>query len=71
MPQHGADRFKGDARKPENKVGNLYPIFKILEESGHRLSRAAKHPRAAHTLGVTLNGWTRGPINHSIVVDLA
>lgn len=51
--KHGADLFKRDARKPGNKVGNLSPVFEILEQGCDGNAGTAKHPSATHALGVT------------------
>lgn len=63
MLKHRTDLLERHIRKPDNKVRDLCPIFEILKEGRHRDTRTAKHSCATHTLGVTFDSGTRGPLN--------
>ena len=69
MFKYRTDLRERDAREPGDKVRDLGPIFEILEQGSNRNTSAAKNPGTTNALGVTLNGWARRPINHSMIVD--
>ena len=60
--------LSGDAWEPLDELGDLRPIFEIFKKSGNRNPCAAKYPRAAGTLGVTLDRRTRRPIQHGFIL---
>jgi hypothetical protein len=55
MIKHRTHLLKGDAWEPLDKLSDLRPLFKVLKKCCDRDTRAAKHPRATHALGITLD----------------
>ncbi len=53
--KHCAYLLFGDAREPLQELLDLSAVFQVLEQGRHRNTRTAKHPRAAHPLGFSLN----------------
>jgi hypothetical protein len=53
------------ARKPGEKIGELCPVLKILEQGGDGNARAAEHPCSTYPGRIPLNGGTGRPIDHA------
>ena len=54
--KHRPHLLCGDTREPLDELSDLRAIFEILEKGADRNPRAAKHPRTADTIGITLDG---------------
>jgi hypothetical protein len=66
--QDAAGLFCGDARKPFQKFLHRRATFNILEQRGHRDTRAAKHPCAADTISVAFNSSAGSPVDHLAIL---
>lgn len=55
MVEHRPHLLGRNAREPLNELGNLRPIFEILEKGADRDPRATKYPCATDTLRVTFD----------------
>ena len=64
MFKHRTRLLKRHPREPFNELCNLRAILKILEHRGDGYTCVPKHPSAADTVWVLLNGRTGRPINH-------
>ena len=64
MIKNGTDLFDLYSGKPLDKLRHERAVLEILKERRDRHSGAAKHPGAAHALGIALNG---GQVDQSII----
>jgi hypothetical protein len=55
MVEHRPHLLSSNAWEPLDELSDLRPIFEILKKGGDWNPRAAKHPCATDTLGITLD----------------
>lgn len=68
MFQDAAGLLCCDTRKPFQKFLHGCAAFNILEQRGHRDTRAAKHPCTADTISGAFNSRAGGPVDHASIL---
>ena len=59
-----------DTREQLHELSYLDSILQVFEESRNRDAGAAKHPGAPQAPSVTLDHWTKRPIQQHIILPL-